>query len=231
MTRRLGAGLALAVAAPLLAGCLPAPSDPGPPSGSPKATATRATPKPSDLLDRAVRTSKAARSVRVHGKGTDHGDTVGLDVRIAGHRASGHIRLNGQRIDVIRIRSVVYVSGNARFWRASTRQHDVSGFTGRYVKTSTHDKAVADLLSLMNMSDLLADVARPSGHLTARGRPSFHGVPAVPLDDGGGGTLYVAATGKPYVLGLRGEGDRLDFTGYGEPTAIEPPPASRVLPT
>lgn len=230
--RQVAAGLALAVAAPLLAGCLLAPSDPGPPSRTPQASATSAPPNASDLLDRAVRASKAAGSVRVHGREEDHGDTIRVDVRIAGHRASGHLRQNRQRIEMIRVRSAVYVSGNARFWRVMTGQRDVSGFTGRYLKTKPHDKAFAGPLSLLSMADLLADVTRPTGHVTGRARTTFRGVPAWPLVDESGGTLYVAATGEPYVLGMRGKGERLDFTGYGEPTGpIKPPPRSRILPS
>ncbi|HEX6445116.1 MAG TPA: hypothetical protein VF053_08520 [Streptosporangiales bacterium] len=237
--RRLGAGAAMAVAGLLLAGCTG-----GTPAGggseavassSPRASATSGggleTLSASKILDRAVRTSEAATSVRVKGSGRDHGDTVALDMCIAGrHRASGHIWLGHRRVDVIRIGSVLYVSGNARFWRSSTRQQDVSAFTGKYLKTSTHDKDFADLLALMRVPDLLADVARPTGQVAKKARTTYHGTPAVPLVDEGSGTLYVAATGKPYVLGLRANGERLDFTEYGHRITVHAPPRDRVIP-
>jgi hypothetical protein len=238
--RRIAAGTALVVSGLLLAGCTgSAPSAGGPEAVSSGSPRTSATPSgngidglsASGILDRAVRTTKAATSVRVKGSGKDHGDTVALDMRIAGrHRASGHIWLGRQRVDVIRTGPVLYVSGNARFWRSSTGQRDVSGFTGKYLKTSTRDKDFADLLSLMRLSYLLADVAKPTGQVAKKARTTYHGTPAVPLVDEGSGTLYVAATGKPYVLGLRGDGERLDFTDYGRRVRVHAPARDRIIP-
>lgn len=233
MSRRAGAGIALLVSALVLVGCDRGPAGTRGPSpaasGSPSASATSSALSPTALLHRAVRTSEEARSVRVRGKGKDHGDTVTIDMRISGHRASGHIWVNRQRADVIRIRSVVYISGNARFLRAWTGQRDVSAFRGKYRKTSAHDRDFADMLPLTEIPGVLSEVTKPTGHVTRGARTSYRGVPAIPLLDESGGTLYVAATGKPYVIGLRGAGEYLDFTGYGDPTAIKPPPRDRVL--
>jgi hypothetical protein len=234
--RRIAEGAALVITTLLLSGCILAPSDPGPPSSSPRASATPSSTgiealSAAKILDRAIRTTKTATSVRVTGSDRDHGDTVSVDLRFAGrHRASGHIRLNRQRVDVVRIRSAVYVSGNARFWRSSTGEQDVSPFTGKYLKTSTHDKDFGDLLSLVRLPDLLADVADPTGQVAKRTRTTYHGTPAIPLVDEGSGTLYVAATGKPYVLALRTDGERLEFTDYGRKVAVHAPPRDRIIP-
>lgn len=238
--RRLGGvGVALVVSVLLLAGCSgggqPAGGEESAGSSTPGASATSgggiAALSATTILRHALHVTKAATSVRVKGKGRDHGDTVALDLRLAGkRRATGHIWLNHQRIDVIRIRSVLYVSGNARFWRASTGQQDVTQFTGMYLKTSTHNKDFADLLSLLRLSDLLGDVADPTGQVAKKARTTFHGAPAVPIVDAGRGTLYVAATGKPYILGLRGSGQRLNFTDYGRKMAVHAPARDRIIP-
>jgi hypothetical protein len=98
---------------------------------------------------------------------------------------------------------------------------------GRWLKTTTANQDFADLTNLLDISKL-ASALTPSGALTKGAPTTFNKVAVVPLHDTGakGGTLYVAATGKPYMIAVRGGGTEpgtVTFSQYGTAKVPSPP--------
>ena len=90
---------------------------------------------------------------------------------------------------------------------------------GEWLSTSSDSPSFATLANLADVRKLLASLT-PSGTLTLGAPTTFHGQPALRLNDSGDrrGAVYVASTGQPYILGVTGSGSdagQLLFTGYG----------------
>lgn len=230
--------------AALVAGCGPdekasAAGNSGAPSASPSASVS---PSPtsngvdalsaSKILAKARKASSAAKSVHIQGKMTEESKTFEIDVRVGGERgAAGHIIMNGQRVDMIRIEDSVYMKGDDAFWRSGGGDSAVVLLSGKYVKIGLNDKDFADLTLFTFPSAIFSDLVKPKGVVTKGRGARVNGVPAVTLVDGTGGKLYVATEGKPYILRVASdkEAGSLDFLDYDKTVSVHAPPADRVV--
>ena len=108
--------------------------------------------------------------------------------------------------------------------------------TGKWLKTPLTDKRFTGLSTLTDLDEAAKGILGPDGTITKGTETTVNGVPCVGLVSPGkdGGTLWVATTGQPYPVRIEpsaGSGERgaLDFTGYGEPVTVDPPPADQVV--
>jgi hypothetical protein len=141
-----------------------------------------------EILKQAAKVSAAARSVRIRGKVSDQGEVIALSLRIAGPKAAaGTMIVHGQRIGLIRLGSVAYIKGDAKFWNAAGGPNAVTMFSGKYLKTAANDKDFKDLMSLTIASKVFAELTKPEGEVTKGAAAQVHGTPAITLLDGTGG--------------------------------------------
>lgn len=109
-----------------------------------------------------------------------------------------------------------------RVWPCSS--HGLEAFT---VSTTVRDfKPLAPLTDL----DLLVNTILASHGKLALGAPArIDGQPAIgPVDAVNGGTLYIAATGEPHPLELKGPKGQgqIKFEGWDAPVTVSPPRSS-----
>lgn len=189
--------------------------------------------KPLEILDRARQASTAATSLRVRGRLRDGEQVIGLDLRVQGDNATGWITMDGQRLDLIRTGSLVYLKGDKQFWTSAGGESAAELLDGKYLKFKADDKDFADLASLTYLSQIFSELPEPDDFtLATKGSPTkINGIPAIPVGDTTDAKLYVATEGKPYLLRLSpGKGsDHLDFLDYGVPANVRPPAADLVI--
>jgi len=130
---------------------------------------------------------------------------------------------------VDRVNGKVYVNGNEAFWKhfgGSPSQAKL--FAGKWIVGPATGSSMSSFTPLTRLSWILTRVLhRPSGHITVA-TSKLNGKPVVALKapttpQGGGGTLYVAATGTPYVVQVSSTRGTLDFDGWNQPVTITAP--------
>jgi hypothetical protein len=185
---------------------------------------------PDAIVSAAVAAGQTARSVHVHGGGVDAGTPVSVDVWVGKKRGRGRIHANGSSVDVIRIGNVAYFRAAAAFWRKAGGTQGAALaplFAGKWMEGSATKGDLADLSSLLDIRSLLRSFLGDHGTLANAGTTTFHGQPAVAIDDTTeGGTLYVATTGKPYPLGVRKagkSGGTILFDHWNAPLTVKAP--------
>lgn len=219
----------------LVAGCDTADTR----TAAPRPTAATAAPSGNgidklsaqEILDRATKAAKAAHSVRVRGRVRESGELYTIDMSLAGKKATGHVSWEGQRIELTRIGSTVYIKGNKKFWKANGGgSAAVKQLFGKHLKVSLRDEAFADLGLLTRQSKVVSEILKPDGPVTKGARAQIDGKPAIALRDESGDALYVAAEGEPYPLRIDPAGvQRLDFTAYNADVEVKRPPSRLVV--
>jgi hypothetical protein len=188
---------------------------------------------PAEILRDATTAMTSAPVVLVTGTVQSKDGRTSLKIA-SGHGTGGGVMfLDGQEFDIVVAAPNVYVKGTAAAW-ATVSGNPAAGAVlgGRWVQSTTDDKDFSGLASLADLSGLSQSMLTVSGTLTKGPVTDFQGRKAIPLHDDGAepGTLYVAATGTPYPLGLvrtTGEPGQVVFSHYGK-AKIPAPPAQFV---
>lgn len=177
------------------------------------------------VLADARNATEKARTAHVAGSVTQNGSTVSFNLVVGHGQGGGTLSENGATFDIVLHQPKVYLKAGKATWTKVANSAAASLFADKWLETTTANK---DFVNLANLADIvkLTKALEPSGTLTKQGATSFRGQPVVPLFDsgGGGGTLYVASRGIPYivaVVGGKGAPGRLLFTQYN--TAKVPP--------
>lgn len=221
------------------------PAGPSRADSSSPAPAATTSPAPADngvsalsaeqILARAKSALGAADAVRIAGSGKDEGTVVKLDMRYGADGAVGDFIIDGQRLDLLRVRDDVYVKGSTSFWTTFANASVGKLLGGKYVKTSTTDARFKDLAEITDLTSAADGFLEPDGTITKGKETTVAGQPAIALESKSatGGTLYIATTGRPYPLSIEDDpgstGSKLTFTDYGKPLTVKAPPASQVV--
>lgn len=218
--RSLGAVVATAVVAAAAGGC-----------GGASDNGESAKPAPTVLAD-AKAASAAAGSVHLSGSLHQGGHSLALDEVAGSGGGGGTVTEGGATLRVVVRGSTIYLFGDEASWAALTSPAVAKVVAGRWLRTTTANQSFASLAELFSVSALVRSFT-PSGQLARGATTTFAGQRAVPLLDRGsdGGTMYVAATGKPYILGLSGAGAQghITFDRYGASSLPAPPATSTDL--
>jgi hypothetical protein len=170
------------------------------------------------LVDARVATTSAT-SVRVAGSVGQGASATTLNV-VAGHsEGGGLIGVGGATFNVIIHATKVYLKADEATWTKEANAAVAGLLANRWLQTTTADKDFANFVQLLEVPSLTKGLLSPSGQVVKGKMTTYNGTPAIPLVDKGksGGTLYVAATGSPYVLGLVGSASNpgsIRFTQY-----------------
>ncbi len=209
------------------------------PPATPGATATSEAPADNgvsaltaeQILAKAKAALGAADAVRISGAGTDDGTEVKLDMRYGADGAVGTFTIDGQRLDLLRVRDDVYVKGSTSFWTTFANAQAAKLLGGKYVKTTLTDARFKDIASFTDLSGSVDGFLEPDGAISKGQARTVAGVPAIGLVTKGAtaGTLYVATTGRPYPLSVEGKDNKLTFTDYGKAVTVTAPPAAQTV--
>jgi hypothetical protein len=182
-------------------------------SGNGEASKTATT-----ILADAKAATAATASVRVAGTVYSSGKKTALDIVSAKGSGGGTIAQNGTKINVIVVPPDVYMKADAASWTKLAGTAAAGQlFADKWLQTTTTDANFGSFAKLLDTGTLTQDITA-NGAMTKGSVTTFRGKPAVPLKDDNG-TLYVAATGAPRILGIVGTGPKKGsvvlFTQYG----------------
>ena len=191
---------------------------------------------PAQIATRAVADLKTVTSVHVTGSGTDSGQQVRLDLRLArGRGCRGRITLVGKgSFRMIVIGAVAWIKPNVMFWKTygGANAAALKVLSGKWLKTTSRSNLGS--LAQICQPRLLARNFGDLGILVSKARTTISGQPALRLSarSKARGAIFVSDSGSPEFLRVidgGSQGGQLDFTGYGAPVSLSAPPPGQTL--
>jgi hypothetical protein len=217
-------------------------------SGKPKEPFAGLTPE--EIVDRALKATTGASSLRVTGDVPDDESkgTIRIDMALnKKNECAGTLGMNGQgKADLIKTGDTVYMKYDEEFLRAQSEGESkaeadavVTMLAGKWTKMSAKGADAKDIAGFCDLDAVLDDAesmdgdAAPGGAdatITRGGTTKVDGVPALVLNAKDGKdryTLYVATEGKPYLLRMDSKSaddpGNIAFTDFDEPVPVEAP--------
>jgi hypothetical protein len=176
--------------------------------------------------------AKTARSVTISGTIPEASSSTTLDLTDnAAGNGQGWITVNGQKIRIVQIGNINYFEAGLPFWSKYGGGSSVAQlFAGKWVKSSGANSPAASFSEFTNARKFIAALANTKGTFVKAGTATIHGQKAYAIKAqgaGGGGVLYVNATGKPYPLEITspssaGKGE-ITFSNWNKPVTIKAP--------
>ncbi len=212
---RTGGVAAVLAALVLLAGCGGSSSN-----GEAKKSAA-------DVVNDTRAAALAAGGVHVTGTIKDNGTLLTLDLQITnGHGGKGSMSENGLEFDLVRVGTKAYIKGSNAFLKKFAGAA-APLLSGKWLVGRADTGQLASLVPLTDITQLLKAVLGSHGALANRGETTYKGQKVVAIaDTTQGGTLYVAATGKPYpvaLVGGRSNSGSVTFTDWGSAVDVVAP--------
>ncbi|MFL6239549.1 MAG: hypothetical protein ACJ735_08705 [Actinomycetes bacterium] len=171
-------------------------------------------------------------SFHVAGSGKSGGSGLGVDLNIDAKKnaAVGSLTVNGQRLDLVRIGSAIYIKAPAAFFQAQgAPAAAATAFDNKWLKSTTSSKSFSDLSDVTTVDGFL----KPDGPITKGSASTLHGKKVLALVDSKGtsdeGTLYVQTTGDPLPVQIVSGGSdsgTLVFDKFGETVTATAPAAA-----
>ncbi|MBV8429680.1 MAG: hypothetical protein JO244_00845 [Solirubrobacterales bacterium] len=186
---------------------------------------------PDAIVQEANTAISHANSVHVAGSISSSSVPLTLDLSlVSGKGGSGQLSEGGLTFRVITVGQNVYIQGTPAFWSHFAGSTAARKLNGRWLRAPASGQ-FAPIAALTNMQLLFGKVLLSHGALRKVGTSTVNGRQVVGVRDSrAGGTLYVAATGKPYPVEVvkRGTGaGRIVFDRINQPVALAPPPSYR----
>ena len=156
--------------------------------------------------------------------------SIGLDLELVpGKGATGSMTESGSTVKLVIIGQQVYLNGGGAFWKKAAGASAARKLAGKWIKgPSSEFGGLADELSI---GTLLTGLIKNHGGLAKGPSTTLHGDKVVAVvDHSKGGTLYVAATGKPYPLELTdsgAKGGKVTFGAFNAPVALTAPAGAK----
>jgi hypothetical protein len=183
-----------------------------------------------EILADAKQAAREAGSARVSGTITDQGSTIGIDLRIGKSAGAGTMTLRGSKIDLVRAGNTVYIRAPASFYTTLGAGQGVGQLLdGKWLKASATSKEFSDLAQLTAIDAFTNQALKPDGTVTKGAETTVQGQKVIELKSSKGGSLYVAATGKPYPVELKGTGaskGTITFSDWGSSVKAQAPAKS-----
>lgn len=135
----------------------------------------------------------------------------------------GTITMGGQPIRLVKVGNTVYFSSTKAFWTKNEGQAAAQLIGNRWLSAPVTDKDFADIVSLLDAQQVAGQFSDTSGTTFTKGKTgtvngqSVIAVTGKDTSGGGGGTVYVATTGKPYIVRITANGTSLNFSNYNKP--------------
>ena len=196
--------------------------------GGGSASANGEASKPAEqILKDAQAATGAASTVHITGSIDTGGAPVHLDV-VADHtRGGGVITENGMVFDTVLLDKTVYLKADAPTWTRAANASVAKMLAINWLKTTTNNQTYNEFATLLDISKLVSNLTA-SGKLVKGPATVVDGVKVVPITDtgSGGGTLYVALTGSPYIVAVRGPtagSGSIHFGAYNSAKVPAPP--------
>jgi hypothetical protein len=181
----------------------------------------------SQIAKDAYRAAVAAKTFRVSGSVSAQGQQVSVNLVVHQKQAvTGSVTLQGHAIQIVVIRSRIYVNAPAAFYQAEgASASQASEVSGHWVKLPASQ--AKDFVEFDHANEFLHSLAHPKGALSKAGTTTVGSVAVILVKSTTGGTLAVAARGTPYPVEFSGQSSggsgSLTFSGWNRPVAIKAP--------
>jgi hypothetical protein len=223
-TRRLAAGSVSALALLLTAALTAALTGCGGTSGNGIASKSA-----SDILAAAKAAAVSATSVHVAGKDSQGPLSLTLNLDLASNGGRGQVSLVPLELpfELIRVGNTLYLKGSPAFYKRLGAAAHVP--QGTWLKAPASGGQMAQLASFTELGGELKRLLSSSGPIAKGATATVNGQQAIELKVSGklfSGSLYIAATGKPYPIELvkRGrETGQTTFSGWNVPVSLTAP--------
>lgn len=149
--------------------------------------------------------TESTSSVHISGRVRSGSDNVNLDFVDTSVRSGGTISDNGATFQIILSGTTVYLKASqATMSKVSGNQAAGQLLGGKWLQTTTGNKDFGSLAGLFNLPNLIRNI-QPQGTLHKGSVSNIDGQSVVGLTDSTRkGTLYVADSGRPYMIELVG---------------------------
>lgn len=184
---------------------------------------------PADILTATKTASDGARSVHVSGSIVSDGSPITLNMNLlAGKGGRGQLSESGLSFELIQVGKTVYIKGSPAFYKHIGGSAAAQLFQGKWLKASASDSDFASLSQLTDLRQLVDQtLENPGGTLTKSATSTVAGQKVIGITDKSkGGTLYIAATGKPYPVQISktgSAGGKITFDRWNSPVTLAAP--------
>lgn len=183
---------------------------------------------PAEIVAAAKAAADGASSVYISGTIVSKGAPISLDMELlAGRGGRGRIAQSGISFELIQVGETIYIDGSPAFYRHIGGSAAAQLFQGKWLKAPAATGEFAPLAALTDQNRLMDSALATQGALRRAGVTTVNGQKAIAIDDvSEGGTLYVAATGKPYPIEVvkdGGKGGTVVFDRWNEPVTLVAP--------
>jgi hypothetical protein len=194
-----------------------------------------ASKSPEAIVAAATQAIDGVRSVHVAGSTTSGSSKISLDLSlVSGRGGSGQMSIAGTSFQIVALGQFVYIKAGSDFWRRFANQQVARALEGKWLKAPTSGQFGA-FASLTNLKLLFGQLLARHGTLVKGATSTVNGQQAVAVTDKSkGGTLYVAASGKPYPLKIEKGGTgggSIAFDRIDQPVTLTAPASSIELPS
>jgi hypothetical protein len=196
------------------------------------ATPAGASTSPSKTVTQAIAATESATSLQVSVSEVQSKQRVTFSVQATNSGVGqGSISMGKETATIRAVGGTVYLMANAAFWQAEGGKSAEQLLVGKWVSTSATSQTGSQLAPLLNSSSLLKQLFSSSGLSTSAfknaGTGKVGGQPVTviagtgKLPSSGGGKIYIASSGSPYVLKIvyRGKGGSgtVTLSKYNQP--------------
>lgn len=207
-----------------LAGCGGSSSDSGVASEAPQ-----------KILSDSLAAAKGLKTVHAAGTVNSGGQHILLDLQLVGGKGGqGQITLNGLAFKLVGLNHYAYMQAPPAVWeKAGAPASAAQQLQGKWLRTPATGQ-FASIASLTDINSLFTQLLTQHGKTLKSGGESTvagHKVVAVKSDQG---TLYVAATGKPYPVEIvkpGSDGGKIDFDRFNQAVTLSAPTNTVNLPS
>jgi len=152
----------------------------------------------------AVAAAKTATGVHVSGSLVSGGDHLTIDLHIVeGKGGVGTITEHGLAFQFVRLGDKAYIKGTDAFYEKFAGEAAAQLLHDRWLMADAATGQFAPLTGLTDIGKLIPQILNVHEKLANEGETTVNGQKVVAIHDvTNGGTLYLAASGKPYPLEL-----------------------------
>ena len=183
---------------------------------------------PAAILAATKVAADSAKSVHVSGSIVSGSSPITLDMQLlAGKGGRGQLSQDGLSFELIEVGGTVYIKGSPAFYKHIGGGAAAQLLQGKWLKAPATSSNFASLGQLTNLRQLVDQTLSDHGTLSKSGTTTVKGQKVVGITGKSkGGTLYVAATGKPYPIEITKSGssaDSITFDHWDEPLTLSAP--------
>ena len=186
--------------------------------------------EPEAVVKDAQAAALGAKGVHVSGTIVDNGQKLTIDLDLVkGKGGRGTLTEQGLSFEVIRVGNTIYIKGSDAFYRQFAGAAAAQLLHDKWLSGSATSGQLASITPLTDLAKLFKGALSSHGKLTNKGETTYQGQKAVEILDksADGGSLFVAAEGKPYPLAIQspqeGKSGSVTFDEWDQTVSISAP--------